>query len=119
MLPEYVYMLFFLVVGIGFVASAFAVSWIIRPKGVQSAAKLSPYECGEVVKGTSRVQFNVRYYLFALIFVIFDVEVLFVVPWAVIFKQLGMAAYIEMFIFIFILTLGLAYAWKKGALEWQ
>jgi NADH-quinone oxidoreductase subunit A len=119
MLPNYVYILFFLVVGIGFVASAFVVSWIIRPKGIQDAVKLSPYECGEVVKGTSRIQFNVRYYLFALIFVIFDVEVLFVVPWAVVFKQLGMIAYIEMLIFIFILSLGLMYAWKKGALEWQ
>ena len=119
MLPDYFYIIFFLILGIAFVASAFVVSWIIRPKGKQDAVKLSPYECGEVVHGTSRIQFNVRYYLFALIFVIFDVEVLFVVPWAVVFKQLGMTAYVEMLIFIFILTLGLAYAWKKGALEWQ
>ena len=118
-MPEYVYILFFLVLGIIFVAAAFVVSWLIRPKGAQDAVKLSPYECGEVVKGTSRIQFNVRYYLFALIFVIFDVEVLFVVPWAVVFKQLGMVAYLEMLVFIFILTLGLLYAWKKGALEWQ
>src|SRR6267142_2295442 len=118
-MPEYVYIMFFLGVGIAFVAGAFIVSWLIRPKAPQDAVKLSPYECGEVVKGTSRVQFNVRYYLFALIFVIFDVEVLFVVPWAIVFKQLGMVAYLEMLIFIFILTLGLLYAWKKGALEWQ
>ena len=119
MLPDYIYILLFLGVGIAFVGSAFVASWIIRPKAPQDAVKLSPYECGETVKGTSRVQFNVRYYLFALIFVIFDVEVLFVVPWAVVFRKLGMVAYIEMVIFIFILTLGLVYAWKKGALEWQ
>jgi NADH-quinone oxidoreductase subunit A len=119
MLPDYIYILFFFGVGIAFVGGAFIASWLIRPPASQDPVKLAPYECGEVVKGTSRVQFNVRYYLFALIFVIFDVEVLFVVPWAVVFKQLGMMAYIEMLIFIFILTLGLLYAWKKGALEWQ
>ena len=120
MLADYIYILFFFLVGIAFVGGAFAASWVIRPRHTsQDVIKLSPYECGEVVKGTSRVQFNVRYYLFALIFVIFDVEVLFVVPWAVVFKQLGVVAYVEMLIFIFILTLGLAYAWKKGALEWQ
>ncbi len=119
MLPDYIYIFFFLGVGVAFVGGAFAVSWLIRPRLPQDAVKLSPYECGEIVKGTSRVQFNVRYYLFALIFVIFDVEVLFVVPWAVVFRQLGMAAYVEMLVFILILSIGLLYAWKKGALEWQ
>jgi NADH-quinone oxidoreductase subunit A len=108
-----------MVVGIGFVGGAFAASWLLRPKGVQDAVKLSPYECGEIVKGTSRIQFNVRYYLFALIFVIFDVEVLFLTPWAVVFKDLGMLSYIQMVVFIVILALGLVYAWKKGALQWQ
>ena len=119
MLPDYLYIIFFLILGITFVASSFVASWFLRPRPPYDAVKNSPYECGEVVKGTSRVQFNVRYYLFALIFVIFDVEVLFVVPWAVVFKQLGSVAYFEMMIFIFILALGLFYAWKKGALEWQ
>ena len=119
MIPDYFYIIFFLFLGMGFVGSAFVVSWILRPKPPADSIKLSPYECGEIVKGTSRIQFNVRYYLFALIFVIFDVEVLFIVPWAVVFKQLGISAYIEMFIFIFILSLGLFYAWRKGALEWQ
>jgi len=119
MIPDYLYIVFFLILGITFVGSAFVVSWLLRPKGPQSSVKTAPYECGEVVKGTARVQFNVRYYLFALIFVIFDVEVLFVMPWAVVFRQLGMAAYFSMVIFISILGLGLIYAWKKGALEWQ
>ena len=119
MVPDYLYIVFFSILGISFVAAAFVVSWLLRPKGPQDAVKTSPYECGEVIKGTSRVQFNVRYYLFALIFVIFDVEVLFVMPWAVVFRQMGMAAYFSMVIFISILALGLIYAWKKGALEWQ
>ena len=119
MIPDYVYIASFLLLGIAFVGGAFAASWLIRPQVPTEAVKNSPYECGEIVKGTARIQFNVRYYLFALIFVIFDVEVLFVIPWAVVFKQLGMFAYYEMLIFILILTLGLVYAWKKGALEWE
>ncbi len=116
---DFIYILFFGGVGTAFVAGAFIVSALLRPRSGTDPAKLSTYECGEVVKGPSHVQFNIRYYLFALIFVIFDVEVLFVVPWAVVFKELGMIAYVEMLIFISILTVGLAYAWKKGALEWQ
>ena len=119
MLPVYFYILFFLILGVSFVAAAFTASWFLRPRLAPNAVKNSPYECGEVVKGTSRIQFNVRYYLFALIFVVFDVEVLFIVPWAVVFRQLGMFAYVEMLAFILVLGLGLFYAWKKGALEWQ
>lgn len=119
MFPDYVYIFFFSLLGIGFVGGAFIVSWILRPKTPDSVAKNSPYECGEIVKGTARIQFNVRYYLFALIFVIFDVEVLFFVPWAVVFKEMGKLAYLEMFAFVFVLVFGLVYAWVKGALEWQ
>src|SRR6266496_2373002 len=118
MLPDYLYILFFFLLGVAFVGSAFTASWFLRPKVAPNAVKNAPYECGETVKGDSRIQFNVRYYLFALIFVIFDVEVLFVTPWAVVFRQLGMFAYVEMLAFILILGLGLIYAWKKGALEW-
>jgi len=118
-MPNFVYILSFFILGVFFVGSAFVVSWLLRPKVPWEQVKNSPYECGEVVQGTSRVQFNVRYYLFALIFVIFDVEILFVIPWAVTFRQIGIVAYVEMVIFIFILTTGLVYAWKKGALEWQ
>lgn len=119
MLPDYIYILFFFLLGVAFVGAAFVTSSLLRPRPVFDAVKAAPYECGEIVKGTSHVQFNVRYYLFALIFVIFDVEVLFVAPWSVVFRQLGMMAYVEMVIFILILATGLVYAWKKGALEWQ
>ena len=118
MAEDYLYIFIFLLLGIAFVGAAFAVSWLLRPNA-PNAIKESPYECGEIVHGTSRLQFNVRYYLFTLMFVIFDVEVLFVIPWAVVFRQMGVLAYVEMVVFILILILGLAYAWRKGALEWQ
>ena len=118
MLPIYLVIIFFLFLGITFVAASFTVSKIFRPSA-PSLAKNAPYECGELVKGDSRVQFNIRFYLVALIFVIFDVEILFTVPWAVVFRQMGMGAYFEMVVFILVLAIGLVYAWKKGVLEWQ
>jgi len=118
MITDYGYVGLFLIFGIAFVAGALIVSWLLRPRD-PNPIKRSPYECGEIVKGNSWIQFNVRYYLIALIFVIFDVEVLFLVPWAVIFRALGPVAFVEMMVFIGILILGLIYAWKKGALEWQ
>lgn len=118
MLPTYLYIIFFLFLGIFFVTASFAVSQFLRPN-VPSLKKNAPYECGEIVKGDSRVQFNIRFYLVALIFVIFDVEILFTVPWALVFRQMGMGIYLEMVLFIVVLALGLVYAWKKGVLEWQ
>lgn len=118
MITEYGYVGLFFLFGIGFVASAFIVSWLLRPND-PSRMKNSPYECGEIVKGDSWVQFNVQYYLIALTFVIFDIEALFLVPWVVVFRKLGIIAFWEMAIFVFILMLGLVYVWKKGALEWR
>jgi len=108
----------FFILGIIFVASAFVISWLIRPRD-PNPAKRATYECGEIVKGCARVQFNVSYYLVALLFVIFDIEVLFLVPWAAAFRELGVLPYIEMMVFIVILLFGLVYAWKKGVFEWQ
>jgi len=118
MITDYVYVGLLLVFGIGFVSAAFIISWMLRPHR-PSLVKNSTYECGEVVKGSPWIQFNVRYYLIALVFVIFDVEILFLVPWVTIFRELGLTAYIEMMIFIALLVFGLVYAWKKGVLEWQ
>ena len=82
--------------------------------------KLTTYECGnEPLIGDSWAPFAVRYYIFALLFVIFDIESVFIYPWAVIFRKLGGTGFIEMMVFIGILLLGLAYAWAKGALEWE
>ncbi|MBF0217403.1 MAG: NADH-quinone oxidoreductase subunit A, partial [Candidatus Omnitrophica bacterium] len=79
--------------------------------------KLSVYECGEVPVGTAWIQYNVRYYFFAMIFLVFDVETIFMFPWAVTIRDIGPLAITEMFIFLGILFFGLVYAWKKGALE--
>ncbi len=82
-------------------------------------AKREPYESGMRTIGDTWIQFKVGYYLFAIIFLIFDVEVIFLIPWAVTFKQIGSVAFVESFIFIIILGLGLLYAWKKHALKWE
>lgn len=84
-----------------------------------TAEKLMTYECGMDPIGRTWVQFKSSYFLFALVFVVFDVETIFLYPWAVEFRQLGLAALIEMMIFVGILVIGLAYAWRKGALEWK
>lgn len=81
--------------------------------------KLEAYECGVPTEGSSWVQYNVGYYLFALMFLIFEVEIVFLFPWATVIRELGLVAFVEIIIFIFILFLGLLYAWKTGALKWQ
>lgn len=86
---------------------------------VGGKAKSSPYECGELPVGESWVRFRVAYYVFAIMFVVFDVETVFLYPWAVIVRHLGTYGFVEMAVFVGILVLGLAYAWRKGVLEWQ
>ena len=117
LIKNYSYVIIFAAAAAGFVLASFTASWCLR-SSKPTSEKLSTYECGEPSSGTSFVQYNVRYYLFALAFVVFDVEVVYLVPWAVVFNDLGMAGFIEAAIFIFILLAGLAYAWKKRVLEW-
>jgi len=88
-------------------------------KGSVNKQKLEPYECGVPTQGNTWIQFNVGYYLFALIFLIFDVELVFLYPWAVVAKKVGWAALVEIVIFFFILFMGFLYAHKKGALQWK
>lgn len=80
--------------------------------------KLEPYECGMEPFEGNWTQYTARYYVFALLFLIFDVEIAFLYPWATVFRQFGILSLIEMFVFIFVLLLGLIYAWKKGVLKW-
>ena len=84
-----------------------------------SPAKHIPFECGVDPVGGARQRFSVKFFLIALLFLIFDVETIFIFPWAVLFRKLGLFGFIEMTIFLFILILGLVYVWKKGALEWE
>jgi NADH-quinone oxidoreductase subunit A len=109
--------IFFLIGGL-FVAAGLIAAWVIRPKRWYPS-KLSTYECGEIPVGDAIVKFNIRFYVIALIFLIFDVEVVFLFPWAVVFKNLGMFAFIEMLVFLAILFVGYAYVWSKGDLEWD
>lgn len=107
-----------LAVSIACLAAGVFISWLFRPMH-PTPLKLEPYECGEPTVGSSLMRFRPMFYLFALLFVIFDVEAVFLLPWAVAFMDLGLAAFVEMAVFVVILLLGLAYAWRKGALTWQ
>jgi NADH-quinone oxidoreductase subunit A len=91
---------------------------LIRPAGRDLEGKLEPYECGVEPVRDARQRFTVRFYIVAMLFLIFDVETIFLFPWAVQFKQLALFGFIEMVIFIAILIFGYIYAWKRGALEW-
>ena len=91
---------------------------IISPTQNKGGEKLMPYECGEVPEGPAWVKFNIRFYIIALIFIIFDVEVVFMFPWATVFQENQLFYFIEMFIFMSILLVGLAYVWVKGDLDW-
>ncbi len=105
-----------------FCGIVFAVGGILLSKALAKTStnpqKGETYECGIPTSGTSFIQFNVGYYLFALVFLVFDVELVFMYPWAVVVKDIGMLAFVEILIFMFILFMGLLYAWKKGALKW-
>lgn len=107
-----------IICGVLFCGGGILLSKLIAPSS-KNSQKLEPYECGVPSKGGSWVQYNVGYYLFALVFLIFDVELIFLFPWATVLRDMGMLAFIEILIFVFILFLGLLYAWKKGALKWQ
>ena len=100
------------------VIAAVVIGKLLAPTST-NAKKGEPYECGIPTKGTSWMQFKVGYYLFAILFLIFDVETVLLFPWASIMKSLGSIGLVSVLFFLFILVLGLAYAWKKGALEWK
>lgn len=108
----------FMGIGTGFVLAMYALVRILAPTD-KSRSKLEPYECGETIVGQPWIHINIRYYIFAMLFLIFDIETVFLFPWAVIFKKLGIFGLIEMVIFILILLVGLAYPWKKGVLRWD
>jgi len=125
MLVQFANVLVFLGVAVLFVAVSLLMSQLVRPSKITpiTSEKLRPYECGEIPRGSPWIRFNVRFYVVALIFIIFDVEAVFLIPWAVVYKQfvqngLGWLALAEGLIFIGILMVGLAYVWAKGDLQW-
>ena len=118
MLTEFGRIFIFFLVGVIFVAGGLVFAWILRPHRWYPN-KLMTYECGEEPVGSPWVRFNVRFYVIALIFLIFDVEVVFLFPWAIVFQKLGLFAFVEMLIFLGILAVGYAYVWVKGDLDWD
>lgn len=114
---DFIFILAFVVLAVAFVFGGLAASHLLaphRPGGLKNV----PYECGESTIGSSRIQFNVGYYLFALLFLVFDVEAAFLYPWAVVLREVGVTGLIEVGLFVLVLIVGLAYAWRKGVLEW-
>lgn len=114
---QYLFIGLLAVVAILFGIVPLLIAWWIAPKK-PSAMKASAYECGIEARSDSWIKFRAQYYIYALLFVVFDIEVMFLFPWALIWKSLGVVAFIEMAIFLAILFVGLIYAWRKGALEW-
>lgn len=118
MLTEFGRVFIFLIVGALFVAIGLVVAWLLRPHRPYPS-KLTTYECGESPIGDTRIRFNIRFYVVALIFIIFDVEVVFLFPWALVYASLGWFAFVEMVVFLAILLVAYAYVWRKGDLEWD
>jgi NADH-quinone oxidoreductase subunit A len=117
-MKEYLPILLFLLVAVAFAAGTIGLSTIIVPRR-RNATKMSAYECGVEPAGDARERFSVKFYLVAVLFILFDIEAVFLYPWAVAFRQLGLYGLIEMILFIVILLVGYVYLLKKRALDWQ
>ena len=104
--------------GIGLAVSLVAAANLLGPRR-PSQVKASPFECGSIPIGNARQRFGVKFYVVALLFIVFDIEAVFLYPWAVLLRELGWGGYVSMAIFGFTLVVGLAYVWKKGALDWE
>ena len=118
MLENYFPILLFIVVGLAFGGVTMSLGRIIAPHRPDSA-KLSPYECGFEAFEDARMKFDVRYYLVAILFILFALEIAFLFPWAVVLEKIGLFGFVSMVIFLSILVVGFIYEWKKGALEWE
>ena len=115
---HYLFIGFFLIFALIFPVLPLVLARFVAPKK-PSQTKNATYECGLESEGDSWIQFRVQYYIYALIFVIFDIETIYIYPWAVAYRKLGLFAFVEMTLFIAILAVGLIYAWKKKLLEWE
>jgi NADH-quinone oxidoreductase subunit A len=117
-LTEYLPVLLFLAVSAVVGIALIAIGNLLGPRK-PDAEKSAPYECGFEAFEDARMRFDVRYYLIAILFIIFDLEIAFVFPWATVFGKLGLVGLVEMGMFLLLLVLGFVYVWKKGALEWE
>ena len=117
-LKDYLSIVIFLFIAFGLSVSFIALNFIFSPKN-PDPEKLSAYECGFEPFDDSRMEFDVRFYLVAILFIIFDLEIAFLFPWAISLGNIGLLGFCSMMIFLFILTVGFVYEWKKGALDWE
>ena len=117
-LKDYLSIIIFLIIALGLSFAFVIINLIVSPKN-PDPEKLSAYECGFEPFEDSRIEFDVRFYLVAILFIIFDLEIAFLFPWAVSLGNIGSLGFISMMIFLFILTIGFIYEWKKGALDWE
>ena len=118
LLKEYLSIIIFLFVALILSVGFIAINYLFSPKNPDSE-KLSAYECGFEAFSDSRMEFDVRFYLVAILFIIFDLEIAFLFPWAISLGNIGILGFASMMIFLFILTIGFIYEWKKGALDWE
>jgi len=118
MLDSYLPILVLIAIALAFAMGSVVFSRLIGQKK-PSAVKLAPYECGMPPVGSARERVSVKFYIIAMLFIVFDIEAVFLYPWAVVFKRLGLFGFVEMGVFIAILLVGYVYVWKKGALEWE
>ena len=117
-LYQYLFVGIFVIFSAIFALIPLVLAWFLAPKK-PSTDKQATYECGLASQGDPWIRYHVQYYIYALVFVLFDIETVFIYPWAVAFKKLGLFAFVEMVLFIAILAFGLIYAWKKEMLEWE
>ena len=117
-LSQYFPIVIFVVLAVAFGLGTLLISYYVQPRE-DNAEKLSPYECGSEPVSDARMPFPVRYYVIAMLFVIFDIEVIFLYPWAIDFFRIGLIGFLEMVIFIALFVLAFVYAWRKGALDWE
>ena len=118
MLEQYLPILLFILVGLVLGGVLLSVGALLSPRR-PNAEKLSPYECGFEAFEDARMKFDVRYYLVAILFILFDLEIAFLFPWAIVLPEIGFAGFVAMMVFLAILVVGFVYEWKKGALEWE
>ncbi len=124
MLENYFPILLLIAVGLAVGAAPIFIGWLLSQSWLLNThrpddAKLSPYECGFEAFEDARMKFDVRYYLIAILFIIFDLEIAFLFPWAIVLKEIGVFGFVSMMVFLAILVVGFVYEWKKGALDWE
>ena len=118
MYQDFLPIIIFTVLAVVLIGLPLVLQYLLSPCNNKGGEKLISYECGEIPEGSAWVKFNIRFYVIALIFLIFDVEIVFLFPWAVVYQELGLLAFIEAFLFVLILVVGFIYIWAKGDLNW-